>query len=192
MVTKPNESVEPTVAALIDAVTAWQGALDQTLSASGLTYAKLLLLRAISNGEFARGKGYRGAVFVDAKLAEHLLAQLQADAWIVFVDAHGQPCAAADADARPTIAEPMRARLARIEQGVKALHSVSAAPFSADERATLGVLLQRMKETLDDHRSRQERWPCDGLAAAPCCAPCHEALMRNLAAGGTAPSGFQL
>lgn len=192
MVTKQNESVEPTVVALIDAVTAWQGALDQTLSASGLTYAKLLLLRAISRGEFERGKGYRGAVFVDATLAEHLLTELHAHSWVMFVNALDHPCTPDDADARPTIAEAMRARLARIEQSVKALHSVSAAPFSADERATLGLLLQRMKETLDDHRSRQERRPCEGLAAAPCCAPCHEALMRNLVAQSPAPSGCQL
>lgn len=192
MVAKQNESVEPTVVALIDAVTAWQGALDQTLSASGLTYAKLLLLRAISRGEFERGKGYRGAVFVDATLAEHLLTELHAHSWVRFVNALDHPCAPDDADARPTIAEAMRARLARIEQSVKALHSVSAAPFSADERATLGLLLQRMKETLDDHRSRQERRPCEGLAAAPCCAPCHEALMRHLVAESPAPSGCQL
>jgi hypothetical protein len=180
MVTKPNESVEPTVVALIDAVTAWQGALDQTLSASGLTYAKLLLLRAMLKGEFERGSGYRGAVFVDAKLAEHLLRELHADGWVQFVDALDHPCVPDAANARPTIAEPVRARLGRIEQSVKALHSVSAAPFSADERATLGLLLQRMKETLNDHRSRQERRPCDGLAAAPCCGPCHEALMQSL------------
>lgn len=192
MVTKQHESVEPTVVALIDAVTAWQGALDQALSASGLTYAKLLLLRAISTGEFERGKGYRGAVFVDAKLAEHLLTELHAHSWVMFVNALDHPCAPDAADARPTIADPMRARLARIEQRVKALHSVSAAPFSADERATLGLLLQRMKETLDDHRSRQERRPCEGLTAAPCCAPCHEALMRNLVAESSAPSGCEL
>lgn len=192
MVTKPNESVEPTVVALIDAVTAWQGALDQTLSASGLTYAKLLLLRAIAQREFERGQGYRGAVFVDAKLAEHLLEQLHADSWIVFVDGQGRPCAPGDPDARPDILEPVRARLSRIEQGVKALHSVSAAPFSVDERATLGLLLQRMKETLDDHRTRQARRPCDGLAAAPCCGPCHEALMRNLAGGTAAPADCRL
>jgi hypothetical protein len=192
MVTKSNESVEPTVVALINAVTAWQGALDQTLSASGLTYAKLLLLRAIVNEEFERESGYRGAVFIDAKLAEHLLSQLHDDAWISFVDALDQPCAPDAANARPAVAEPMRARLGRIEQSVKALHSVSAAPFSADERATLGLLLQRMKETLDDHRSRQERRPCDGLVAAPCCGPCHEALMHSLAAGAPAPSRYSL
>ena len=38
---------EPVVLALVDAVTAWQGALDQTLRVAGLTYPEWLLLQAI-------------------------------------------------------------------------------------------------------------------------------------------------
>ena len=137
---------EPAVLALIGAVTAWQGALEQTLSVSGLTYPKWLLLRAIRQEEFARGKPCEAAIFLDVSQSERLLRELGDDGWLDF-----------DADGTPQISTASGARLKRAAQAIKALHSVSVGQFSVAERATLSGLLHRMTDTLDDHAARHSR-----------------------------------
>jgi len=161
---KPLEPNEPVVLALIDAVTAWQAALEQTLSASGLNYAKWLLLRAIRHNSFVRHAPLPGPMLIDIAQSERMLDELRQEGWVEYSDA-----------AAPAIAEGAHGRLERLWQAVKALHSVSVSPFSSQERVALGSLLQRMKLTLHDHserRSRSERLPSANpvnLHAACCC-----------------------
>ncbi|WP_354684866.1 MarR family transcriptional regulator [Cupriavidus necator] len=143
---RPLEPNEPVVLALVDAVTAWQDALEQTLSASGLNYAKWLLLRAIRRGAFVRGSTLPGAMPIDATRSELLLAELERDGWIEYSD-----------NLPPRIAESAAGRLERASQALSALHSVSVAPFNSQERVALGSLLERMKITLSDHTTRQIR-----------------------------------
>lgn len=143
---KPLEPSEPVVLALIDAVTAWQDALEQSLRASGLTYAQWLLLRAIRQGAFVRGLPLPGTMPIDAVQADEMLEQLQRDGWIAYAE-----------DLAPQIAEGAVKRLERAAQAISALHSVSVAAFSSQERAALASQLERMKTTLNDHTTRQIR-----------------------------------
>ncbi|WP_042885022.1 hypothetical protein [Cupriavidus necator] len=143
---RPLEPNEPVVLALVDAVTAWQEALEQTLSASGLNYAKWLLLRAIRQGAFVRGSPLPGTMRVDVAQSEQMLQDLERDGWIEYADA-----------LHPHIADAAASRLERTGQALSALHSVSVAPFSSQERVALGSLLERMKITLSDHTTRQIR-----------------------------------
>ena len=131
---RPLEPNEPVVLALVDAVTAWQDALEQTLSASGLTYAKWLLLRAIRRGHFVRGAPLPGAMPIDVPQSELLLHELRRDGWIEYAEAIA-----------PRISDTAASRLERASQALSALHSVSVAPFSPQERVALGSLLERMK-----------------------------------------------
>ncbi|BDB23837.1 MarR family transcriptional regulator [Cupriavidus sp. P-10] len=143
---RPLEPNEPVVLALVDAVTAWQDALEQTLSASGLTYAKWLLLRAVRRGDFVRGAPLPGAMPIDVPQSELLLHELRRDGWIEYAEA-----------ITPRIADTAVSRLERASQALSALHSVSVAPFSPQERVALGSLLERMKIRLNDHTTRQIR-----------------------------------
>ncbi|WP_454735270.1 MarR family transcriptional regulator [Cupriavidus necator] len=143
---RPLEPNEPVVLALVDAVTAWQEALEQTLSASGLNYAKWLLLRAIRQGTFVRGLPLPGAMPIDVAQSEQMLQHLQRDGWIEY--AENMP---------PRIAEAAASQVERTAQAMSALHSVSVGPFSSQERVALGSLLERMKITLSDHTTRQIR-----------------------------------
>lgn len=143
---KALEINEPIVLALVDAVTAWQGALEQTLSVSGLTYPKWLLLRAIHQGAFRRGLPLATAVFLDVAHTERLLVELRDDGWLAF-----------DVDGTPHIATSASTRLDRAGQGVKALHSLSVGQFNAEERVALTGLLHRMTGTLTDHAERHRR-----------------------------------
>ncbi|MFJ4289835.1 MarR family transcriptional regulator [Cupriavidus sp. NPDC089707] len=143
---RPLEPNEPVVLALVDAVTAWQDALEQTLSASGLTYAKWLLLRAIKRGDFVRGAPLPGAMPIDVPQSELLLHELRRDGWIEYAEAD-----------TPRISGTAVSRLERASQALSALHSVSVAPFSSQERVALGSLLERMKIRLSDHTTRQVR-----------------------------------
>ncbi|MBF6989791.1 MarR family transcriptional regulator [Cupriavidus sp. IK-TO18] len=143
---RPLEPNEPVVLALVDAVTAWQDALEQTLSASGLTYAKWLLLRAIKRGDFVRGAPLPGAMPIDVPQSELLLHELRRDGWIEHAEA-----------TTPSIADTAASRLERVSQALSALHSVSVAPFNPQERVALGSLLERMKLRLNDHTMRQIR-----------------------------------
>ncbi|MBB3014326.1 MarR family transcriptional regulator [Cupriavidus alkaliphilus] len=143
---RPLEPSEPVVLALIDAVTAWQGALDQTLRASGLNYSQWLLLRAIRQGAFKRGLPLAGPMPLDAAQSETMLDELRRDGWIEYT-----------ATLAPRIAEGATARVQRTAQALSALHSVSVASFNSQERAALAGLLDRMKTTLDGHTSRQVR-----------------------------------
>ncbi|WER44583.1 MarR family transcriptional regulator [Cupriavidus sp. WKF15] len=150
MHSKPLEPNEPVVLALMDAVTAWQGALEQTLSASGLNYGKWLLLRAIMQNAFVRHEPLAGVMPIDAARAEHMLGELQRDGWIEYSDSGA-----------PRISAAAEGRVERVWQAVKALHSVSVSPFSSHERVALGALLQRMKLTLSDHSARRSRNPAN-------------------------------
>ncbi|MGO4279788.1 hypothetical protein SAMN05216321_102251 [Cupriavidus sp. OV038] len=143
---KALEINEPIVLALVDAVTAWQAALEQTLSVSGLTYPKWLLLRAIHTGTFRRGLPLSAAVFMDVAQTERLLNELREEGWLAF-----------EANGAPRIAASAAARLDRAGQGVKALHSVSVGQFNAEERVALTGLLHRMTGTLQDHAERHRR-----------------------------------
>lgn len=155
MTLKPTDAGEPTIVALADAMKAWQRALDTTLSASGLSYVKWILLRGIARGDYVRHEPYVSAVLIDVEMAERLLAQLYRDRWIAFVDHAGNACGPTADHAQPVIAEHQRRRVERIALSVKALHSVSVSPFSTDERAVLCRLLQKMQHTLDEHSDRQ-------------------------------------
>jgi len=161
---KALESHEPIVLALIDAVTAWQHALEQTLSVSGLTYPKWLLLRAIGNDTFQRGLPLVGAVFMDVAQTERLLVELRDHGWLAF-----------HANGAPRIAVSAAAQLDRAAQGVRALHSVSVGQFSTEERMALTGLLRRMTGTLEDHAERHRRnaaWDqseCAVVARPDCC-----------------------
>ncbi|MBP0620475.1 MarR family transcriptional regulator [Cupriavidus consociatus] len=146
---RPLEPNEPVVLALVDAVTAWQDALEQTLSASGLNYAKWLLLRAIRRGDFVRGTPLPGPMLIDVSQSELLLHELRRDGWIEHAEAN--------APRMPRIADTAASRLERVSQALSALHSVSVAPFSPQERVALGSLLERMKIRLNDHTTRQIR-----------------------------------
>ncbi|WP_432259856.1 MarR family winged helix-turn-helix transcriptional regulator [Cupriavidus sp. TMH.W2] len=159
---RPLEPSEPVVLALIDAVTAWQGALNQTLRTSGLNYAQWLLLRAIRHGAFVRGAPLAGPMPIDAARSETMLDELQRDGWIEF--------AATEA---PRIAEGAANRLQRAAQALSALHSVSVAAFSSQERAALGSLLERMKTTLNGHTSRQIRAGSDAAGQDKPVPPVH-------------------
>lgn len=143
---KALEIQEPVVIALVDAVTAWQVALEQTLGVSGLTYPKWLLLRAISHGRFTRGQPCESAIFLDVPQTERLLRELHNDDWIEFAT-----------EGAPAIAHAAEPRLARAAQAVRALRSVSVGHFSGEERAMLGSLLHRMTATLNDHVERHRR-----------------------------------
>jgi len=155
MQSKPLEPNEPVVLALVDAVTAWQGALEQTLSVSGLSYTKWLLLRAIRQNAFVRHQPFLGAMPIDVACSERLLSELAQDGWVEYSDT-----------VAPRIAEAASTRLERAWQAVKALHSVSVAPFSSQERVALGSLLQRMQLTLSDHSARRSRSECAASAEA--------------------------
>ncbi|MBP0628463.1 MULTISPECIES: hypothetical protein [unclassified Cupriavidus] len=146
---RPLEPNEPVVLALVDAVTAWQDALEQTLSASGLNYAKWLLLRAIRRGDFVRGAPLPGAMPIDVPQSELLLHELRRDGWIEYAEANSPRM--------PRISDTAASRLERASQALSALHSVSVAPFSPQERVALGSLLERMKIRLNDHTTRQIR-----------------------------------
>jgi len=146
MPSRALQASEPLVLALIEAVTAWQRALERTLSSSGLNYVKWLLLRAIAKGEFVRGAALCGPVMIDASWSERLLRELRDDGWLAF--AGQEP---------PRIPAEADARVQRVGLAVKALHSVSVAPFNTQERVALGSLLERMKGTLHDHTQRQRR-----------------------------------
>ncbi|MEM5428324.1 MarR family transcriptional regulator [Cupriavidus oxalaticus] len=143
---RPLEPNEPVVLALVDAVTAWQDALEQTLSATGLTYAKWLLLRAIKRGDFVRGAPLPGAMLIDVPQSELLLHELRRDGWIEQAEG-----------TTPRIADIAVSRLERVSQALSALHSVSVAPFNSHERVALGSLLERMRIRLNDHTTRQIR-----------------------------------
>ena len=143
---KALEIHEPVVLSLVDAVTAWQSALEQTLSVSGLTYPKWLLLRAIRLGQFTRGQPCHGAIFLDVPQTERLLRELHADGWLEFPE-----------DGTPQLAPQACVRLERAGQAVRALHSVSVGQLGAGERAALTSLLHRMTTTLDDHAARHHR-----------------------------------
>ncbi|AOY93672.1 hypothetical protein BKK79_19070 [Cupriavidus sp. USMAA2-4] len=140
------EASEPLILALTDAMTAWQGALELTLSAAGLSYVKWLLLRAIARGNFTRGAALCGPVLIDPPWSERLLRELRDDGWLSFAGSEA-----------PRIRTDAEDRVRRVWQAVKALHSVSVAPFNAQERVALGSLLERMKGTLHDHTGRQRR-----------------------------------
>ena len=139
------EASEPLILALTDAMTARQGALELTLSAAGLSYVKWLLLRAIARGNFTRGAALCGPVLIDP-LGPRLLRELRDDGWLSFAG-----------NEAPRIRTDAEDRVRRVWQAVKALHSVSVAPFNAQERVALGSLLERMKGTLHDHTGRQRR-----------------------------------
>ncbi len=143
---KALEIHEPAVISLVDAVTAWQSALEQTLSVSGLTYPKWLLLRAIRLDQFTRGQPCQGAIFLDVPQTKRMLRELHADGWLEF-----------PADGNPTIAPDARPRLERAAQAVRALHSVSVGQLASAERAALTSLLHRMTTTLNDHADRHSR-----------------------------------
>ncbi|GJG92991.1 MarR family transcriptional regulator [Cupriavidus pauculus] len=143
---KALEIHEPVVLSLVDAVTAWQSALDQSLALSGLTYPKWLLLRAIRAGEFTRGEPCQGAIFLDVPQTERLLRELHADGWLEF-----------PADGSPQIAADANPRLQRTAQAVRALHSVSVGQLAPAERAALTSLLHRMTSTLHEHVARHAR-----------------------------------
>ena len=155
MTLKPTDAGEPTIVALVDAMKAWQRTLDTTLSASGLTYVKWILLRGIARADYVRHEPYVSAVFIDVEMAERLLAELHRDRWIGFADPAGRACGPTAPDGQPHIAEHQRRRIERIALAMKALHSVSVSPFSSDERALLCRLLQKMQQTLNDHSDRQ-------------------------------------
>ncbi|WP_050982903.1 hypothetical protein [Cupriavidus basilensis] len=143
---KALEPTESVVLALLDSVREWQRVLDQTLSDAGLDYPKWILLRAIRQQEFVRHEPYLGPMLISATQSESLLDTLHAGDWIAY-DPAGQPFI-------PVEAEP---RVDRVWKGLKALHSVSVAPFSAEERSALTASLRRMKDTLRDHSLRLGR-----------------------------------
>lgn len=156
MHTKPLEPNEPVVLALVDAVMAWQGALEQTLSTSGLNYGKWILLRAICQNAFVRHEPLAGAMLIDAACAERMLNELHDDGWVEYAGT-----------GTPRISAAAEGRVERVWGAVKALHSVSVSPFSSHERVALGTLLQRMKLTLSDHSARRSR----GTASEPMTVP---------------------
>ncbi len=156
MHTKPLEPNEPVVLALVDAVIAWQGALEQTLSTSGLNYGKWVLLRAIWQNVFVRNEPLAGVMLIDAACAERMLGGLHNAGWVEY-----------SATGAPRISAAAEGRVERVWGAVKALHSVSVAPFNSHERVALGTLLQRMKLTLSDHSARRSR----GAASEPVMVP---------------------
>lgn len=151
-----SDAGEPTIVALVEAMKAWQRALDTTLSTSGLTYVKWILLRAIARGDYVRHRPYLGAILIDVEMAEHLLAELHRDRWIGFVDGAGMACGPALPEGQPVVPEAERARVQRIAQSLKALHSVSVSPFTSDERAMLSTMLQRMQANLNEFSDRRD------------------------------------
>lgn len=156
-----SDAGEPTIVALVEAMKAWQRALDSTLSTSGLTYVKWILLRAVARGDYVRHRPYLGAILIDVEMGEHLLAELHRDRWIAFVDGAGMTCGPALPEAQPVVSEAERARVQRIAQSIKALHSVSVSPFSSDERAMLSTLLQRMQANLNEFSDRRDAQHAD-------------------------------
>jgi hypothetical protein len=159
---RPLEPSEPVVLALVDAVTAWQSALEQTLCASGLNYAQWLLLRAIRQDAFVRGSPLTGPMPIDVARSETMLDELQRDGWIEYADTQA-----------PRIADSAASRLQRTAQALSALHSVSVAAFSSQERVALGSLLERMKTTLSDHTTRQVRAGTQAARQETAAAPPH-------------------
>ncbi|WP_420992191.1 MarR family transcriptional regulator [Cupriavidus sp. 30B13] len=143
---KALEPTESVLLALMASVREWQSALDQTLSEVGLDYPGWLLLRAIRQEEFVRHAPYAGLMPISVAQSEAMLGPLQAHGWIAL-DASGQPFIPAAA----------LARVERVYTALKALHSVSLAPFSSAERAALTASLLRMKATLHDHCERRGR-----------------------------------
>ncbi|QOT79275.1 MarR family transcriptional regulator [Cupriavidus basilensis] len=143
---KALEPTESVLLALMDSVREWQRVLDQTLCDAGLDYAKWILLRAIRQEEFVRHEPYLGQMLISAAHSESLLEALHADGWITY-DPAGRPLI-------PPCAEP---KVDRVWKGLKALHSVSVAPFSTEERHALTASLRRMKATLHDHSVRLGR-----------------------------------
>jgi hypothetical protein len=140
------EPTESLLLALMDSMREWQRVLDQTLSEAGLDYPKWILLRAIHQEEFVRHEPCLGPMLISATQSESLLHALHKAQWIEF-DPAGQPII-------PAGALP---RMNRVWNALKALHSVSVAPFSTEERTTLTTSLMRMKATLHDHSVRLGR-----------------------------------
>lgn len=156
-----SDAGEPTIMALVEAMKAWQRALDTTLSTSGLTYVKWILLRAVARGDYVRHRPYLGAILIDVEMGEHLLAELHRDRWIAFVDGAGMTCGPALPEAQPVVPEAERARVQRIAQSIKALHSVSVSPFNSGERTMLSTLLQRMQVNLNEFSDRRDAQRAD-------------------------------
>ena len=169
MHTKPLEPNEPVVLALVGAVMAWQAALEQTLSASGLNYGKWILLRAIWQNAFVRHEPLAGTMLIDVASSERMLGELHDDGWVEY-----------SSTGAPRIPAAAEHRVERVWGAVKALHSVSVSPFNSHERVALGTLLQRMKLTLSDHSARRSR----GTAAEPITVP--SAAARVTAVGAPA------
>lgn len=143
------EGNEPTIQALVEAVKAWQHALDVTLQKAELSYPKWLLLQGLIQETYVRGQPLAGAVLIDPEMAEHLLAELHRDGWIVF---NADPKAAFHAT--PVVPPERYSRLHRVAQSIRALHSVSLSAFTAEERVALSTLLKRMQAPLQDHTAR--------------------------------------
>ncbi|MGK9872227.1 hypothetical protein O6151_24045, partial [Salmonella enterica subsp. enterica] len=76
--------------------------------------------------------------------------------WIGFVDGAGMACGPALPEGQPVVPEAERARVQRIAQSLKALHSVSVSPFTSDERAMLSTMLQRMQANLNEFSDRRD------------------------------------
>ncbi|WP_059412456.1 hypothetical protein [Cupriavidus basilensis] len=143
---KALEPTESVLLALMASVREWQRALDQTLSEVGLDYPGWLLLRAIRQEEFVRHAPYAGLMPIPVAQSESMLGPLQAEGWIAL-----------DAAGTPFIPDTALPRIDRVYSALKALHSVSLAPFSSEERAVLTASLLRMKATLHDHCVRRGR-----------------------------------
>ncbi|MBY4896058.1 MarR family transcriptional regulator [Cupriavidus sp. AU9028] len=152
------EGNEPTIQALVEAVKAWQHALDITLQKAGLSYPKWVLLQGMIQRDYVRGQPFAGAVRIDPDMAEHLLAELHRDGWIVF-DAN--PHAAFHAT--PVIPPERHGRLHRVAQSIRALHSVSLSSFTAEERVALSALLKRMQAPLQEHSARLQHLERDTI-----------------------------
>jgi hypothetical protein len=142
-----KESQERVVFDLIGAVKAWQAVLDQELSEYGIDYAKWVLLRAIVHGEFVRHETYLGPLRITAHQSEDLLAELHAAGWVAFTSEPPKP--------EPFVPQAAMARVARVSQAVRALHSVSVAALDRQDRGMLSALLQRMTSTLHEHHHRK-------------------------------------
>ncbi|MGK9850345.1 hypothetical protein O6205_23440, partial [Salmonella enterica subsp. enterica] len=65
-------------------------------------------------------------------------------------------CGPALPEGQPVVPEAERARVQRIAQSLKALHSVSVSPFTSDERAMLSTMLQRMQANLNEFSDRRD------------------------------------
>ncbi len=157
---RPLEPSEPVVLALVDAVTAWQSALEQTLCASGLNYAQWLLLRAIRQDAFVRGSPLTGPMPIDVARSETMLDELQRDGWIEYAGTQ-RP---ALQNAQPTGCSAPRRPSARCT-ACQWRHSIPRSvlrwhPAGADEVTTLSDHTTR-QVTRGTEAARQEK------AAAP-------------------------